>query len=109
MPTRDHGRPIVRATGRGWRRTENQPTGEEVLAAKHWLPADLGPFTVDETRKIVTHHPVGTIRPGQPPPFLRYEFTGDRLILRRTGHNGTREQATKRLVWERLPNAPLSA
>ena len=90
---------------------QNQPTGEEVLAAIRGYTAYFGPFTVDETRKIVTHHRVGTIRPGPPPPFLRYyEFTGDRLILTPVpANNGTREQATNRLVWERLPNAPLSA
>ena len=71
------------------------------------------PRTVHGQREsqIVTHHRIGTIRPGAPPPFLRYyEFTGDRLILTPVpANNGSREQATNRLVWERLPNAPLSA
>jgi hypothetical protein len=90
---------------------QNQPTGEEALAAIRGYTAYFGPFTVDESKKIVTHHRVGTIRPGQPAPFLRYyEFTGDRLTLTPVpANNGSREQATNRLVWERLPNAPLSA
>ena len=90
---------------------ENQPTPDEALAAIRGYTAYFGPFTVDENRKIVTHHRIGTIRPGQPPPFLRYyEFTGDRLILTPVpANNGTREEATNRLVWERLPNAPLSS
>ena len=88
----------------------NQPTPEEALAAIRGYTAYFGSFTVDESRKIVTHKRVGTIRPGPPPDFLRYyEFTGDRLILMPVpANNGTREQATNRLVWERMPNAPLS-
>jgi hypothetical protein len=90
---------------------QNQPTPEEAQAAIRGYTAYFGPFTVDESRKIVTHHRIGTIRPGQPTPFLRYyEFSGDRLILTPVpANNGSREQATNRLVWERLPNAPLSA
>lgn len=90
---------------------QNQPTPEEAQAAIRGYTAYFGPFTVDEGKKIVTHHRVGTIRPGPPPPFLRYyEFTGDRLILTPVpANNGSREQATNRLVWERLPNAPLSS
>ena len=58
---------------------ENQPTPDEALAAIRGYTAYFGPFTVDETKKIVTHHRVGTIRPGQPPPFLRY--TNSRTIV----------------------------
>jgi len=90
---------------------ENQPTPDEALAAIRGYTAYFGPFTVDEKSKIVTHHRIGTIRPGQPPPFQRYyEFTNDRLILTPVpANNGTREQAPNRLVWERMPNPPLSA
>ena len=89
----------------------NQPTPDEALAAIRGYTAYFGPFTVDEKSKIVTHHRIGTIRPGQPPPFQRYyEFTNDRLILTPVpANNGSREQATNRLVWERMPNPPLSA
>ena len=54
----------------------NQPTPDEAVAAIRGYTAYFGPFTVDEKSKIVTHHRIGTIRPGQPPPFQRYyEFT----------------------------------
>ncbi|MGE3513057.1 MAG: lipocalin-like domain-containing protein, partial [Vicinamibacterales bacterium] len=52
----------------------------------------------------------GQLNAGSIPVFKRYyEFVGNQLILI-PGDNGlTKEKATSRLIWERMPDAPLSA
>ena len=77
-------------------------------ACRHpWLTA-YSAFTVGEKSKIVTHQRIG-YQPERP-PFQLLRITNDRLILTPVpARNGTREQATTRLVWEPMPNPPLSA
>jgi hypothetical protein len=87
------------------------PTPEEALAALRGYAAYFGTFSVDEKDKVVVHHRAGQIDPGGAPELRRfYEFTGDRLILTPDPPaGGGKDKATNRLIWERLPNAPLSA
>ena len=89
----------------------NPPTGEEAQAALRGFTAYFGSFTVDEQGKFVVHHRVGHINPGAAVDARRfYDFEGERLILTPAPADGAgKEEATTRVVWERLPNAPLSA
>ncbi|MBX9758233.1 MAG: lipocalin-like domain-containing protein [Beijerinckiaceae bacterium] len=85
-------RPVVGMAGA-------EPTGEEAKAALFGYTAYFGTYTVDETRKVVTHHRKASVSPGweKRPDFERaYEFAGqDRVILRPVGNKNE-------LVWERL-------
>lgn len=89
----------------------NPPTGEEAQAALQGYTAYFGSFTVDEKGKFVIHQRFGQINPGGAPEVKRfYDFVGERLILTPApADGGGKEMATRHLVWERLPNAPLSA
>src|SRR5579872_2343211 len=89
----------------------NPPTGEEAKAALQGYTAYFGTFTVNETDKFVIHHRAGQINPGGEVDAKRfYDFDGERLILTPApADGGGKDQAMRRLIWERLPNAPLSA
>ena len=91
--------------------TSNPPTGKEAQAALRGYTAYFGSFTVDDTGQFVVHHRFGQINPGGTVDAQRfYDFEGERLILTPAPADGSgKEKATRRLVWERLPNAPLSA
>ena len=109
-----HLMPKVRAKFAG-----AQPTPEEAKAALQGYVAFFGTYTVDETNKNVVFHRVGQINPGGEVDTTRfYDFVPDprdpkggyeRLILTPPPAGGGKAQATNRLVWERMPNAPLSA
>ena len=89
----------------------NQPTPEEALEALRGYTAYYGLYTVneDENEKFVVHHRVDEINPGGQADAKRfYDFVGNQLILRPAPASGGKEQATRHIVWERLPNAPLS-
>ena len=90
----------------------NQPTPEEAQAALRGYSAYYGPYTVkeDENEKFVVHHRVGQISPGGQVDAKRfYDFVGNQLVLTPAPASGGKEQATRHIVWERLPDAPLSA
>ena len=90
----------------------NQPTPEEAQAALRGYSAYYGPYTVheDENEKFVVHHRAGQINPGGQADAKRfYDFVGNQLILTPAPASGGKEQATRHIVWERLPDAPLSA
>ena len=89
----------------------NPPTGEEAQAALRGYAAYFGSFTVDDKGQFVVHHRLGQINPGGVVDAKRfYDFEDDRLILTPAPADGSdKEKATRRLVWERLPNVPLSA
>jgi hypothetical protein len=76
----------------------DKPTGEEALQALNGYTAYFGPFSVDDVKKIVTHHREASVQPGweHARDFVRaYEFSGKLLILRPVG---TRNE----VVWERM-------
>ena len=87
------------------------PTGEEAQAALRGYTAYFGTFTVDEKSKFVVHHRIGQINPGGAVDAKRfYDFDGDNLVLTPApADGGGKDKATTHLIWERLPNPPLSA
>lgn len=97
----------------------NIPTPAEAQQALRGYTAYFGSFTVDAGEKVVSHHRVGQINPGGAPVLKRYyDFVPDprnpqggyeRLILTPVPASGGKDQATNRLIWERMPDAPLSA
>ena len=91
--------------------TSNPPTGREAQTALRGYAAYFGSFTVDESAQFVVHHRMGQINPGGTVDAKRfYDFEGEHLILTPApADGGGKSTATRRLVWERLPNAPLSA
>ena len=53
-------------------------------------------YTVDEAAGTVTHHRLDSVQPGDSGDLVRrYEFTGDRLVLRPPG-------STMEITWERI-------
>ena len=91
--------------------TSDPPTGAETQVALRRYTAYFGSFTVDDKEQFVVHHRFGQINPGGIVDAKRfYDFEGDQLILTPApADGGGKSTATRRLVWERLPTAPLSA
>ena len=91
--------------------SSDPPTGAEVQVALQGYTAYFGSFTVDDQQQFVEHQRFGHINQGGIVDVKRfYDFEGDRLILTPApADGGGKSTATLRLVWERLPNAPLSA
>lgn len=93
----------------------NVPTDEEAQAALRGYTAYFGTYTVDDKDKFVVHHRVGQINPGGQVDAKRfYDFVPtpqgrQRLILTPAPAEGGKDAATNHLIWERLPDAPLSA
>jgi hypothetical protein len=87
------------------------PTADEAEAALRGYTAYFGTFTVNGGEKFVIHRRAGQINPGGDPEVKRFfDFDGDRLILTPPpADGGGKDKAARRLVWERLPNPPLSA
>ena len=91
---------------------DTQPTAAEAQAALRGYTAYYGPYSVhtDEDDKFLIHHRVGQIDPGGVTDAKRfYDLEGDRLVLTPAPASGRKEDATRPVVWERLPDAPLSA
>jgi hypothetical protein len=108
-----HIQPKVRA-----RFTANPPTGEEAQAALRGYAAYFGSFTVNDSAKdkFVVHHRFGQINPGGEVDVRRfYDFEtmpngSVRLVLTPPpADGGGKDKATRRLVWQRMPDAPLSS
>ena len=71
-------------------------TAEEAKIAVTDYIAYFGTYTVDEAAGTVTHHRHDTIQPGDTGDLVRrYEFNGDRLILRAV-------HAPLEVTWERI-------
>jgi hypothetical protein len=71
-------------------------TPEEAWIALKDYIAYFGTYTVDEQAGTVTHHRLDSIQPGDSGDLIRrYEFIGDRLVLR--APNSTLE-----VTWERI-------
>jgi Lipocalin-like domain len=68
---------------------------EAYVAIKDYI-AYFGTYTVDEKAGIVTHHRADNLQPGDSGDLVRrYEFAGDRLILRPPN-------STMEVTWERI-------
>ena len=96
----------------------NIPTGEEAQAALNGYTACFGLYNVNEEakEKFVTHNLIGQINPGGAVKvMLFYEFatlpnSNQWLILTPTQNDGgIKEEAARRFVWQRMPEAPLTA
>lgn len=71
-------------------------TPQEAFAALKDYIAYFGTYTVDEQAGTVTHHRLDTLQPGDNGDLIRrYEFAGDRLILRPPN-------STMEVTWERI-------
>ena len=90
---------------------DTAPTPEEAQAALDGYTAYYGPFSVDEDAegRFLVHHRIGQMNPGGEVDAKRfYDIEDDRLILTPATAAGTKGDATRQVVWERLPDAELS-
>lgn len=90
------------------------PTPAEAQAALRGYTAYFGPYRVhdQEADRFIEHDKGlgGQINAGSIPIFKRYyEFEGNKLILIPGDAGLKKADAKRRLVWERMPDAPLSA
>src|SRR5260370_36648526 len=108
-----HMQPKVRA-----RFAASAPTAQEAQAALRGYTAYFGSFTVNdkEKEKFIVHRRFGQIDPGGGMDAKRfYDFVttpngSQRLILTPApADGGGKDKATRRLIWQRMPDAPLSA
>ena len=71
-------------------------TPEEAKIAVTDYVAYFGTYTIDEAAGTVTHHRHDSIQPGDSGDLVRrYEFTGNRLVLRPPN-------STMEVMWERI-------
>jgi hypothetical protein len=71
-------------------------TPEEAFVALKDYIAYFGTYTVDETAGTVIHHRHDNLQPGEGGDLVRrYEFAGDRLVLRPPN-------STMEVTWERI-------
>lgn len=88
----------------------NTPTPAEAQTAIRGYTAYYGQFRVNEQEKFVEHDKGnGQLNPGSIPVFKRYYDLVDNKLILTPGDNGlTKDKATNRLIWERMPDAKLS-
>jgi len=78
------------------RRSGREITPEEAKIALKDYIAYFGTYTIDEQAGTVTHHRHDSLQPGDKADLVRrYEFTGDRLVLRPPN-------STMEVTWERI-------
>ena len=90
---------------------DSEPTAEEVHAALQGYTAYYGPFSVEEDGDggYLIHHRIGQINPGGEVDAKRYyDIEGDLLILTPASDTGMKNDATRQVVWQRLPDVELS-
>jgi hypothetical protein len=77
-------------------RAGREMTPDEAKIAVTDYVAYFGTYTIDEKAGTVTHHRHVSIQPGDKGDFVRrYQFVGDRLILRPPN-------STQEITWERI-------
>ena len=75
-------------------------TPEEAKIALTDYIAYFGTYTIDEKAGTVTHHRLDSMQPGDSGDLVRrYEFTGNRLVLRPPN-------STMEVIWERIVSEP---
>jgi hypothetical protein len=89
-------------------RFAGQATPQEALAALQGTTAYYGTFMVDDKGKSVVHRHSGHMMPGASDGKYAYEFDGERFALT-PGPKNAAGQTPDRVIWERLPEPPLSA
>jgi Lipocalin-like domain len=78
------------------RRAGSAMTPEEAKIALTDYIAYFGTYSIDEQAGTVTHHRQASIQPGDSGDLVRrYEFVGDRLVLRPPN-------STMEVTWERI-------
>ena len=90
---------------------DSSPTAEEAQAALQGYTGYYGPFSVndDDDGGFLIHHRVGQINPGGEVDAKRYyDLVDDKLILTPASDTGMKHDATRQVVWQRLPDAELS-
>ena len=90
---------------------DSEPTAEEVHAALQGYTGYYGPFSVEEDADggYLIHHRIGQINPGGEVDAKRYyDIEGDLLILTPASDTGMKNDATRQVVWQRLPDVELS-
>ena len=91
--------------------TGNGPTAEEAREALDGYTAYFGPFSMhsDDDGNYVIHHRLGQINPtGDPDAKRYYDIDGDQLVLTPAASDGSKARATRQVIWQRLPDVPLS-
>jgi hypothetical protein len=88
--------------------TGQQLTAQDALPILQGTTAYYGSFMVDDKTKTLTHRHAGNMIPGAADGKYAYAFEGDRFTLTPGPANGA-GRAPGRVVWERLPEPPLSA
>jgi hypothetical protein len=89
--------------------TPGQPVApQDALAVLQNLTAFYGTFSVDDKSKAITHRYAGNMVPHAADEKLAYEIDGDRFTLMPGPATGS-GKAPGRVVWEKLPEPPLSA
>ncbi len=78
------------------KRAGDAMTSEEAKIALTDYIAYFGTYSIDEEAGTVTHHRQASIQPGDSGDLVRrYQFTGDRLVLRPPN-------STLEVTWERI-------
>ena len=78
------------------KRAGAEMTPEEAKIALNDYIAYFGTYTIDEKAGTVTHHRLDSLQPGDNGDLVRrYEFAGDRLVLRPPN-------STMEVTWERI-------
>jgi hypothetical protein len=99
--------------GRGQAPGQGQGQGRGIapdvaLSVLQGMTAYYGTFRVDDKSKSVLIHYDGNMVPHAPDGKYAYEFDGDRFTLTPGPPNGA-GVSPGRVIWERMPNPPLSA
>ena len=77
-------------------RAGREMTPEEAKIAVTDYVAYFGTYSIDEKAGTVTHHRLASVQPGDKGDFVRrYQFAGDRLVLRPPN-------STQEITWERI-------
>jgi hypothetical protein len=109
------GQGQAQGQGRGQGQAQGQGQGRglglsapDALAVLQGTTGYYGTFSVDDKSKTLTHRYAGHIVPGAPDGKFAYTLEGDRFTLT-PGPANAAGRAPERVVWERLPEPPLSA
>jgi hypothetical protein len=108
-PAQGQGRGQAPGQGQGQGQGQGRGIAPDVaLSVLQGMTAYYGTFRVDDKSKSVLIHYDGNMVPHAPDGKYAYEFDGDRFTLTPGPPNGA-GVSPGRVIWERMPNPPLSA